>query len=83
MNKKAQKIKVTIDNPLLARALEVAAGAVVDVEVNGNGVPLSRFWRNRFKEAKKPGRKSISYKGLVKDKEKPRKAAAAKKGESK
>jgi len=47
---KTTVLKVTINNEALAKALEVKAGTTVDVTCR-DGVPVDRYWRNRFKEA--------------------------------
>lgn len=45
-----QTIRVTVVNAALAKALKVTPGATVNVETK-NGVPTSREWRNRLKDA--------------------------------
>lgn len=47
---KKESIKVTVLCAALAMALGVKTGATVDVETR-QGVPVSKFWRNRFTDA--------------------------------
>lgn len=48
------KTRVTVNNEALAVVLGVKLGAVVDVGCR-NGVPITREWRNRFKDAEIDG----------------------------
>ena len=55
MNKNAAAvIAVTVNNPELAVLLGVKPGARVDVKCK-NGVPVTREWRNRFKDSEVDG----------------------------
>lgn len=47
---KKETIAVTINNDEVARVLGTKKGAKIDVETRG-GVPVSRWWRNRFADA--------------------------------
>ena len=53
------KVKVTVKNEALAAVLGVKPGAVVGVECR-HGVPVTKEWRNRFKDAEIDGCISIS-----------------------
>ncbi len=46
-----KKTKVTINNEALATALGVKKGGTVLVDTR-KGVPTSKYWRNRFRDAK-------------------------------
>ncbi len=48
------KTKVTVNNKALAAVLGVKPGATVAVECK-RGVPVTREWRNRFKDAEIDG----------------------------
>ena len=48
MKKEMKEVKVK--NEALAKVLDVKAGATIKVECK-NGVPVSREWRNRFRDA--------------------------------
>ena len=43
-------MKVTVNNEALAGVLGIKAGGKVEVECK-NGVPVDRYWRNRFRDA--------------------------------
>lgn len=47
---KKEMKQVQIKNEALAKVLNVSVDAIIEVECKG-GVPVSREWRNRFKDA--------------------------------
>jgi hypothetical protein len=47
---KKETIAVTVKNEALAKALGIKVGSKVDVATRG-GVPVEKYWRNRFHEA--------------------------------
>ena len=51
---KRTTVQVTVINKALAAALKVKPGDRVPVEMK-NGVPVSRYWRNRFADAPRDG----------------------------
>lgn len=53
------KRKVTVKNEALASVLGVKPGAVIKVECK-HGVPISKEWRNRFKDSEIDGCITIS-----------------------
>jgi hypothetical protein len=53
------KVKVTVHNAPLAALLGVKPGDIVSVDCK-QGVPVSREWRNRFKDAEIDGCVSIA-----------------------
>ena len=65
----SKKIQVTINNEALAKANGVKKGGSVTVEMR-DGVPVERYWRNRFKDAEIDSCVSLpSNKSAVKPKE--------------
>lgn len=44
-------MKVTVNNEALAGVLGVQAGGEVEVKCK-DGIPVERYWRNRFRDAK-------------------------------
>ena len=59
---KKQFVNVTINHEALAKANGKKVGDTIRVDTCRNGVPLSQYWRNRFKdvEKEKGSEKSIS-----------------------
>lgn len=62
------KTHATIHNAALAATLGVAPGATVQVETRG-GVPVTREWRNRFKDSRIDGCVTIAQ-NVIKPKSK-------------
>ena len=48
---KVTVMKVTVNNEALAEVLGVQPGSQVEVKCK-NGIPVERYWRNRFRDAK-------------------------------